>query len=293
MTWTYDHTCTLAAPPERVYCAWTDPTELTRWFAERVDLSVAPGGRYRFWGRHTLGSPAEPEARQSITRLEPGRTLGFSWRLYGVDTEVTVSLTADEKGSKLALSHRIDGDLGVSRARELIDDLWRLTCGNLAKHLEGGAGIMLPDYSDPTPEVRLKVSIAAPPEAVFRALIEPAAINKWFGSESAVVEPRVGGRYALNWSYKVDGKEVTGGPTRILEIISNRKLVLDWPDWRGDASVTGQSIVFLLEPEGTGTRLTFVHAGFGRTTDISDYPFGWAWFLDGLKREAEALAASH
>jgi len=290
MTWTYDHTFDLPAPPDRVYRAWTEPAELSRWFAERVDLQVTPGGRYRFWGRHTLGCPAEPEARQSITKLEPGRALGFRWRLYGAETEVTLGLTANEKGTGLALTHRIDGDLGVARVRELIDDLWRLTCGNLAKHLEGGAEIMLPDYSDPTPEVRLTVSIAAPPEAVFRALIEPEAINQWFGSESAVVEPRVGGRYALNWKYQVDGKDVTGGPTRILELEPNRKLVLNWPDWRGDATVEGQTISFTLEPTGQGTRLTFVHAGFGRTTDIGDYPFGWAWFLGGLKREGEALA---
>jgi hypothetical protein len=69
--------------------------------------------------------------------------------------------------------------------------------------------------------------------------------------------------------------------------------VLTWPDWRGDATPTGQTISFTLEPEGQGTRLTFVHAGFSRTTDVSDYPFGWSWFLDGLKREAEALAVSH
>lgn len=29
-------------------------------------------------------------------------------------------------------------------------------------------------------------------------------------------------------------------------------------------------IWFQLAPDGGGTRLTFVHAGFGRTTDISD-----------------------
>jgi uncharacterized protein YndB with AHSA1/START domain len=290
MSFLYEHTFELPALPDRVYRAWTDPAEMTRWFAERVDVSLTPGGRYRFWGKHTLGCPSEAGADQTLTRLESGRVVGFTWRLYQVDTEVTVTLAPDEKGSRLALSHRIDGDLGVSRARELIDDLWRLTCGNLAKHLEGGDGIMLPDYSDPTPEVRLTVPIAAPPEAVFRALIEPEAINRWFGTESAVVEPRVGGRYELHWSYQVDGRDVTGGPTKILEFVPGRKLVLDWPDWRGDPSVTGQTISFLLEPEGSGTRLTLVHAGFGRTTDLSDYPFGWVWFLDGLAREAKGLA---
>jgi uncharacterized protein YndB with AHSA1/START domain len=131
--------------------------------------------------------------------------------------------------------------------------------------------------------------IEAPPTTVFRSLLEPEAVNRWFGSRSAVVEPRLGGRYELNWSYQVDGRDVVGGPTRILEFTPYQKLVLDWPDWRGDSSVTGQTITFLLEPFGNGTPLTFVPAGFGRTTNISDYGFGWGWFLGELTREAGRL----
>jgi uncharacterized protein YndB with AHSA1/START domain len=293
MTWTYEHTFKLPGAPERVYQAWTDARALARWFAEHADLHIAPGGKYRFWGRHTLGSPTQSEADQRITRLEAGKLLAFSWRLYHVDTEVMLAFTPGEEGTELSLRHQISGDLGVKRSRELIDDLWRLSCGNLQRHLDGGSGIVLPDYADPKPEVRMTVSIAAPPEAVFRALIEPGAIVKWFGTESATVEPRVGGRYDLHWSYKVDGKDVTGGPTHILEFEQNRKLTLAWPDWRGDESVTGQTITFALEPEGKGTRVTLVHAGFTRTTDISDYPFGWPFFVDGLKREAENLMLGH
>jgi len=70
-------------------------------------------------------------------------------------------------------------------------------------------------------------------------------------------------------------------------LMQDRKLVLDWPDWRGDDTVTGQTISFTLEPNGAGTRLIFVHAGFTRTADIGDYPFGWDGFLGMLKEEAE------
>jgi len=73
-----------------------------------------------------------------------------------------------------------------------------------------------------------------------------------------------------------------GGPTKILELVPNEKLVLDWPDWRGDTSVAGQRITCQLEAEGAGTRLTFAHSGFDRTADISDYPFGWVSFMAKL-----------
>ena len=289
MSWTHEHSCTLTASPHLVFRALTDRGELTRWFAEHASPGTGPGATFRFWGRHTLGAPSEAEATQRITRFEPGAALGFTWRIYHTETEVTITLAAesDGTGAKLTLRHQIEGELDVPRARELIDDLWKFSLGNLSCHLAGGQGIVLPDYTDPAPAVRLTIMIDASPEAVFRALIEPEAINRWFGTSSAVVEPQQGGRYDLNWQYKVDGRDVHGGPTTILEFVPYRKLVLDWPDWRGDATVTGQTITWLLEPVGSRTRVTLIHAGFSRTTDISDYPFGWVYFLDELKQAVQ------
>ena len=44
--------------------------------------------------------------------------------------------------------------------------------------------------------------------------------------------------------------------------------------------------VFDLTPEDGGTRVDFVHAGFERAEDVSDYPFGWVWFLSRLREVA-------
>ena len=43
--------------------------------------------------------------------------------------------------------------LAVPWSEELVDDLWRLTLGNLQAYLRGGDGIVLPDYTDPNPEI--------------------------------------------------------------------------------------------------------------------------------------------
>jgi uncharacterized protein YndB with AHSA1/START domain len=283
---THTRSWTLSATPDQAFRALTNPAELTQWFAEEVQIEPTANGVYRFWGRYTLGTPAHDAARQTITRFEPNSALAFTWPINDVDTEVTFALEKAEKGTKLTITHDVTGDLGVPRQRELIDDHWRLAIGNLATHLGGGSA-MMPDFFDPSPEVRLTMPIDAPPSTVFHALVEPERINRWLGGNSSVVEPRAGGRYELNWSYKVDGKDVAGGPTKIIEIVPDEKLVLDWPDWRGDASVPGQTITFLLAPDGKGgTTLTFVHAGFARTTDMSDYGFGWHQFLNSLKTEA-------
>ena len=289
---TYTHSWTLSAPPADVFRAISDPAELTRWFAEHAQVEPRRNGVYRFWGRHTLGTPPHEDARQTLTRFEPNTALAFDWPINSADSSVTMALSPHEKGTTLTLTHQVSGDLQVPRQRELIDDHWRLAMSNLSAHLAGKPAPM-PDYFDPAPQVRMIVSVDAPPADVFRALIEPERINRWFGARSAVVEPRVGGRYALNWRYKVDGENVIGGPTKILELVPDEKLVLDWPDWRGDASVAGQTISFLLAPDGVRrTTLIFVHAGFGRTSDMGDYGSGWASLLELLKKESEADVAA-
>ena len=78
----------------------------------------------------------------------------------------------------LALEHRFDAQIPGPYGDELVDDLWRLTLGNLDAHLRGGDGVVLPDYSDPSPEIRLSIVIDAPPERVFKALVDPAAPSK-------------------------------------------------------------------------------------------------------------------
>lgn len=110
------------------------------------------------------------------------------------------------------------------------------------------------------------------------------------GAPAPVVELEVGGRYELGWTYQVDGRDVSGGPMRILDLVPNERLVVSWPDWRGDAAVPMQSITWLLGSEGTGTRVTLIHAGFTRTVDFSDYPFGWGHFMAELARVARQRA---
>jgi hypothetical protein len=81
------------------------------------------GGPYRFWGKHTLGAPGPKEATQTITRLVPSQALSFRWRIYGVETEVNALIAPKEEGSTLSIRHRLDSDLGVTRQKELLDDL--------------------------------------------------------------------------------------------------------------------------------------------------------------------------
>jgi uncharacterized protein YndB with AHSA1/START domain len=290
-TWTHRHECTLPAPPDRVFTALTQASELQRWFAEHAAVDLRPGGRFQFWGKHTYGAPPTADERQQVTRLEANRVLGFRWPFEGLESEVVLTLSpaAEINATQLLVEHHFDP---ASRSADIdaVDDLWRLTAGNLAAHLRGGDGIVLVDYTDASPEIRTSIVIDAPPDRVFRALIDPAALNTWIAS-AAEVEPHVGGRYSFGWTYQHGGRNVTGGPTRILELVPNERLVTDWPDWRGDPQKPPTRVAWLIEPFGSKTRVTVVHGEFPRTVDISDYPFGWRGFLNQLKTVVEESAS--
>ncbi len=286
MSFTYTHTWTFDATRDALFAALLDAAQLQRWFAESVRIDPRVGGTYHFWGRHTLGAPSEAEAGQRILALEPPERLLFTWRLLGVDTQVEMVLGNSPKGATLALTHSVPASLGQPRERELIDDHWRFHLGNLAMHLAGGDGIVRPDFTDPQPDVRLSVEVDAPVAVVWRTLTDPAQVGKWFGSSKVRIDLRPGGAYEVIWEYKVDGRDVIGGTTRILELEHERQLTLDWREWRGDSTMPPQFIRFTLEPRTASTTLHFVHGGFTRTADLSDFPFGWAYFLGALRTMA-------
>ena len=190
-------------------------------------------------------------------------------------------VTGEALKTRLTVRHDFPAEVAAPRPRALVDDHWRLAMGNLTAYLADGVGLVRPDFSDPAPEVRASIDIAAPPAAVFRALTEPEGLNQWIAA-AATVDLRVGGSMSFGWSYEVDGRTVAP-VSRILEIVPNERLVMDWPDWRGDPSVPRQTIRWDLQAIPSGTRVTLTHTGFVRAVDIGDYGFGWAEFLSRLR----------
>ena len=148
MTFTHTHTWSLPASTERVFRSLTDAEELRRWFAEGAVVEPRVGGVYRFWGRHTPGTPPEDAARQTITAFDPPNRLAYNWPLNEVDTTVTMLLAPDGDGTTLTLTHSVNGDLNMPRQRELIADHWQSAIDNLSAHLAGTGPVVMPDYFD-------------------------------------------------------------------------------------------------------------------------------------------------
>ncbi len=288
----HEWTWKLPARPARVFAALTDQAELSQWFAEHAEIEPQVGGAYRFWGKYSYGTPSKADATQRITKFAPSQALSYTWRIHDRDSEVAFVIEADPENAEASVvkgAHTFAEAPAINRAKEMVDDLWRFNWGNISAHIAGGQGKMLVDYSDADPNVSLSIFIDAPPSAVFRTLIDPEKIQQWFGV-AAAVDPRLGGDWQLKMEFERDGKKQTAPPMKILEFVEDQRLSISWPDWRGDKSLPDQRVTWMLKPEGAGTRVEFKHDGFVRAVDISDYPFGWGWFLSRIDTVAQGKA---
>ena len=250
----------IEAAPSKVFDALTRVADLERWFAERAFVSIAEK-RFDFWGRHTPGNPDQSAGHHPLSAFAPGERIVFGWALRGKETTVEIAVAPSSRGTRVTLTH----DAPPRGATEIsLNDYWLLSLENLRRHLEQGAPPVLCDYStSPRGGASLAIEIAAPPEAVFRALTEPADLDRWMTAKSSV-EPVTGGRMSFGWKNE--------GPVRILSIVPNEKLSYSWEHANDPETVVTWT---LDRPNGKSTtRLTLVHSGFGER-DTEDFRTGW------------------
>jgi uncharacterized protein YndB with AHSA1/START domain len=125
------------------------------------------------------------------------------------------------------------------------------------------------------------ITIAAPPETVFRLLTDPVQYVRWKG-RLAELEPRPGGKFRVELGA---AKDIAAGT--YVEIVPSRRIVFTW-GWEGNEMVPpGSSTVEIdLEPAGSGTQLRLVHRGLP-AEGIASHTEGWDYFLPRLVDVAE------
>ena len=119
-----------------------------------------------------------------------------------------------------------------------------------------------------TREIVFDITVDEAPAAVFELWTSAAGVVKFF-APSALVEPRVGGRYQLAFEPERDpeGRQHGTFGVSILEIVPNRRFVTEWtfppfgPEYAAKPYPTRLEID--LEPASGGrTRVRLVHRGF-------------------------------
>ncbi len=134
-------------------------------------------------------------------------------------------------------------------------------------------------------EIVAEIHIAAPPERVFQALVDPAQVPCWWGQtgiyrcQQFAADLRVGGKWR-SAGVTGDGSpfEVTG---EILAVDPPRLLAYTWiSSWTGTVKT---EVRWELAPERQGTRVRLRHGGFGGRQDLARNYRGWPRMLGWLQ----------
>lgn len=138
--------------------------------------------------------------------------------------------------------------------------------------------------------VRLLRVFTAPPERVYRAFLDPAALSKWLPPDGFTctvheLDARVGGRYRMSFTNFGDGNGHSFGGT-YLELVPNQRIVHD--DRFDDPNLPGTMLAtIVLKPVSCGTDVSVVQEGIPDMIPVEQCTLGWQQSLELLKRLVE------
>lgn len=128
--------------------------------------------------------------------------------------------------------------------------------------------------------------LKASPRAVWRALTQPEALQRWMGPSddfqvlTAEADVRVGGHYRIVMNSPDGAEQAVGGVYR--EVEADRKLVYTWA-WQ--STPERESLVTVeLTPAGDGTELLLKHEGFADKESRDRHQQGWSRCVRRLVR---------
>jgi uncharacterized protein YndB with AHSA1/START domain len=141
-----------------------------------------------------------------------------------------------------------------------------------------------------TNTVRLHRVIAAKPEKVYRAFLEPDALVRWlppngFTCKVHHIDARVGGTYKMSFANFTTGKSMSfGGEFR--ELVPQERL--RYTDNFDDPNLSGEiQVTVTLKKVSVGTELAIVQEGIPAVIPLEACYLGWQESLANLARLVE------
>ena len=138
----------IAAPPERVFKALSDASQLQGWFGSPTcalkswTMDARVGGRYGYTqaGSNKVNGVREFECHGQITECDPPRVIAYTWIANWHDdttvpTQVRWELTPKQKGTHVKVTHSGLANLPV--ARKDYSGGWPKVIEMLKKFVEG------------------------------------------------------------------------------------------------------------------------------------------------------------
>ena len=127
--------------------------------------------------------------------------------------------------------------------------------------------------------------LPGPPERVWRALTDAAALAAWFWPRhlepAATTDPRPGGRFRIAAARGPSGEPASGFAVEgeYTVVRPPERLVFTWR-WEGDPEET--LVTIELSAVDTGTALRLTHERFGDDAARDNHLVGWTDCLDRL-----------
>ncbi|MBL8860407.1 MAG: SRPBCC family protein [Planctomycetes bacterium] len=142
-----------------------------------------------------------------------------------------------------------------------------------------------------THTIRLHRVLRAPPERVYRAFIDPAAMCKWlpphgFTGTVHAMDARVGGGYRMSFTNFANGGSHSFGG-KYVEMVQSAKL--RYTDAFEDPNLPGEmSVTITFTPVSCGTELDVVQEGVPGVIPAEACYLGWQESLGMLAQLVEA-----
>jgi uncharacterized protein YndB with AHSA1/START domain len=130
-----------------------------------------------------------------------------------------------------------------------------------------------------------EIDIAAPPDRVFQALIDPRQVLQWWGQEGVyrctefASDVRRGGQWRSAGVGPDGGRFEASG--EYIEVDPPRLLIYSWvASWTGALKTT---VRWELNPANNGTLLRLSHSGLSAHPELAQSYRGWPRMLEWLK----------
>jgi uncharacterized protein YndB with AHSA1/START domain len=144
---------TFNAPPARVFAAWTEPAEISRWYGpagfdapeDRISVDLRPGGRWQLTMVRRDGGGEFPIGYEILEVDPPELLVMRSGPMPNMPepTVVRVEITADGDGATLTLTDGPLPDAGAAGAeagyRAALDKLARVLGDGVSRPAPAGA----------------------------------------------------------------------------------------------------------------------------------------------------------
>jgi len=242
----------IAAPPERVWSAWTDGAELERWLCGDASVDLRVAGRIELRGASVFGdADASKHADNfAIVACDAPRHLAWQWFILGVRTCVDVVLEPCLEQTEVRVVQTAEPERAPAWPVEG-PNWWWIALPALRAYLEDGAPRLRLDYRTDTELERLRFSVPVStfPFVIWEKLTSAAELRRWCATKPEVEIVR-GGRYIWHDA----GRE---GPRSIIDFDAEKRLVHDWVwddgtrstiDWR--ISESDDDTVLAIEDRG-------------------------------------------